>query len=174
MTPPQGHQARVASAARGQAWKQRVLISRLCSQRRQSQGRDRLQTPRPPGPLRLAPRGTRAENAFRVALPPAGSPALHGAPFVCPWPVPPQGSPRGRPVAGQLCWLSVNLPGLPLRVLLHRKAAPGQNSPPLICSPLTWKDGSGPLLSASALGKGLKCSLRGNKALESVSRKARS
>lgn len=43
----------------------------------------------------------------------------------------PELPPGGRPVAGQLSRLSVNLPALLLKVLLHKAALPGQNGSPL-------------------------------------------
>lgn len=43
----------------------------------------------------------------------------------------PELPPGGRPVAGQLSRLSVNLPALLLKVLLHKAASPGQNGSPL-------------------------------------------
>lgn len=87
----------------------------------------------PAGHFHLAPRSTRAANAFQVALPPAGSSALCWASFVCSCPgsSPSYPPPRGRPVAGQLSRLSVNLPALLLKVLLHKAASPGQNGSPL-------------------------------------------
>ena len=90
-----------------------------------------------------------------------------GRPLSAPGLVPPRGAPRGGPVAGQLSWLSVNLPALPLKVLLHKKASPGQNGPPLICSLLTWKDGSG---RASTLRKSLKCKSAGKQGFGKRSR----
>ena len=57
----------------------------------------------PTGHFRLASRSTRAENAFQVALPPAGSSALCWASFVCSWP----GSSPRCPTRWACCWAAL-------------------------------------------------------------------
>ena len=80
------------------------------------------------GHFRLAPSSTALKTRFRsLYLQQAPLPCA-GRPLSAPGLVPPRGAPRGGPVAGQLSWLAVNLPALPLKVLLHKKALPGRTA----------------------------------------------
>ena len=65
----------------------------------------------PAGHFHLAPRSTRAANAFQVALPPAGSSVLCWVSFVCSWP----GSSLSYPPRQACCWAALPAVSQPAR-----------------------------------------------------------